>query len=209
LVWPNCWFPHVFHSLESTAHCVSINLQSCSVYNINTCCVTNFVIFFSAPASLWMALQFESSRTWSLWGFPFQKTSRWGFTRVYGMLMTGLQEVAWSRQIGPWLLSPLLIEISMPKLVFCLMGHLLVAQPLLLPPPPRMLGSQRSLIQQGRRGWNGPGRITWYTITAKISIDFPKVYLRNAACPRKMTSLHYLSKFCHIRYSISFCNLGN
>ena len=72
--------------------------------------------------------------------------------------MTGLQEVALSRQIGHMLLSLLHTETSkLIMLVFGQMENLLALQ---LPSDPGTVGCHKSLIQQVKTGSNGFKRIT-------------------------------------------------
>ena len=124
-----------------------------------------------------MAHQLGSSRTWNQREFRIRRTRRWEYTRVFGMQMTGPQEVVWWRQIGAKHLSLPRTEISKPMLVFGPLELRLVVRI----PSIRIHGCLRSWIQQEKRSWNGCRRTTWSTITALILRGFPKAILQNAA----------------------------
>ena len=130
--------------------------------------------------TLWMALPLESSRTQSQLGFHSQRTSQWGYTQVFGMLMIGQQGVDLSRQTGAKHPSLLHTETSKLMLAHGLLEHLLVVQLLLHLPPIVVYGFHNSWIVQVKRGWNGCRRTTWYIITAQTLRGFPRASLLNA-----------------------------
>lgn len=149
-----------------------------------------------------MGDQLGNSRTWRVRVFPTQRTNRWDYIQVYGMLMTGQQEEDLWRQIGAKLRSLLLSGTSEPMGVFGPMGFLLAASPttLLI-----MLGYPNSWILQTRRGLNGCRRITWFTITALTLSDSLRVSLWNAlSAPRhKRNTTHSVTYVC-ILFFFSF-----
>jgi len=145
-----------------------------------------------------MELQLGNSRTWNQMVFHSPKTNQWEFILVFGMLMIGPQEVALLRQIGPMLLSPLLIETSMLMHALCLLEHHLVVQH----NPIRMLGFLRSWILQVTRGSSGCRRIIWFITTALIPKDFLRAFLKNAGWFRKIHNSDYLNLlYCFVLLS--------
>jgi hypothetical protein len=97
--------------------------------------------------------------------FHFPRANPWGFTLASGMLMTGLQEVDWSKLTGLRRPSPHTIETSRPMPVLGLTVLLLVVPSL----PALSLtvhGTPMSLMLQVEEDWDGFRNISWFTTTA-------------------------------------------
>lgn len=133
------------------------------------------LVFIYITASMSMTFPLEYSRTWRMIAFHSQRTRRWEFTRLFGMLMIGRHKEDASRQTGETHHLLLPTETSVRMLVFGLMEHLLA----ILARTVRS-GNGRRLITQSKDRWNGRRIIIWYTITAKTINDFPKDSLQNA-----------------------------
>ena len=128
--------------------------------------------------------------------FHIRRTKQWECTLVYGMQMTGLQEVDLSRQTGLKLHSLLPTGTSKLMLVFCQTEHLLVLQ--------IAIGSLNNLIQQVKTGSNGCRTTTWFTITAPTLTGFPKASLQNATTPRQFNQQIYVYINSFIKFTILF-----
>ena len=81
------------------------------------------------------------------------------------MLMTGLQEVDWSKLTGPRRPSPHTTETSRPTPVLGLTVLLLVV-PSLPAPSLTVHGKPMSLMLQVEEDWDGFRNISWFTTTA-------------------------------------------
>lgn len=110
--------------------------------------------------------------------------------------MIGPQGVDSLKQIGPKLLSLLLIETSMQiMLVFGIVEnhHAHHQNPLL----PLHHGYHKSWIQLVNRGWGGCRRTTWFIITVQIRRDFHKVFHWNALT---LSPIYRTSTLCIISF---------
>lgn len=131
-----------------------------------------------------MVLPLESSRTRNRVAFHSQRTRQWDWPLVSGMLTIGQQGEGLWRQIGAKRHSLLPTETLMPirhvsgqgtiEHLHAALHHRRVLKQLV------MNGSQKILIQLGRRGWDGCKRTTWSITTALIPRDFPRASLLNA-----------------------------
>lgn len=121
----------------------------------------------------------EFTTTWNQLVSHSPATKPWGFTRVFGMLKTGLQEVVLWKRTGHKLLSLPLTETSTPMLVF---GQPAAFSPRLVPPIlcSRQIGRIRVLMLLAETGSDGCKTSSWFTITALTSNASLRVYRQNA-----------------------------
>ena len=125
----------------------------------------------------------ESLKTMSLSVSCFQRTSRWGCTRVYGTQTIGQQEAVLLKLIGLKLHSWLLTET------------------LRLTRNQTPIGTLKKWIQQAKLDSNGFRRITWSTIIVLTIGGFHRELLRNAQQAHRISNyilfiyLHFLSFF--------------
>ena len=99
--------------------------------------------------------------------FLSQRTSPWESILASGMLMTGPQEVAWWKLIGPRHPSQPTTATSKP-----------LSSPLLLPTPSLMLQCRATaLMLMAGEDWDGFRSTSWSITTAMISNDSHKAFL--------------------------------
>lgn len=109
-----------------------------------------------------MTHQLESSKTLSRSVSCFQRTSRWGCTRVYGTQTIGQLEEVLLKRIGPKLHSWLLTETLRST------------------PNQTPTGTLKKWIQLAKLDSDGSKRITWSTITALTVRGSHREPLKNA-----------------------------
>lgn len=127
-----------------------------------------------------------SSRTQSQSEWHTRRTSQWEFTLACGTQKNGQQEVALWKQTGRRLRS--LHPTGTSTMTMPAYGPLRQA-PLLVNrnhQDPTMRGWTRNLTARAKNGWNGLGRITWFTITAPMLSDFLRGSLQSVG----LTQLH-------------------
>lgn len=190
MVWPNCWFSQLHHSLESHRNCVSCTrtksfISSVAAWQriivIAIWLLDLLTIITGISGGMLIACQYGFSATMKMRALLIQTSKECGYIQAYGMQTIGQLEAGLSRPIGGVHHSRPGFIVSGQGLASGVMGQWAFIS---VPPMSQQIGGllayTRGWVMLRLATWTGSERTSWYMTTAQITKDSTDRSLPNA-----------------------------